>query len=185
MACSTWHSASKGLWCAQAAAAHAGAWLGVSDAPSLALSIFFPAGTAPAWASAWAPSSSCCTASERLAPPRPQSSRWVGWWVLCWLLLVGVWPARPPACCLRVLPAHDKYVPAHDARRSSAVAASHKRPLLKSAHTPQMKDGDELTAVPEGGDSRRQMAELGPLFATVFGSKAAAAAGAGAKPEMI
>lgn len=50
---------------------------------------------------------------------------------------------------------------------------------------PQMKDGDELTAVPEGGDSRRQMAELGPLFATVFGSKAAAAAGANAKPELL
>lgn len=49
----------------------------------------------------------------------------------------------------------------------------------------QMKDGDELTAVPEGSDSRRQMAELGPLFATVFGSKAAAAAGAGAKPELL
>jgi len=48
-----------------------------------------------------------------------------------------------------------------------------------------MKDGDELTAVPEGGDSRRQMAELGPLFATVFGSKAAAAAGANAKPELL
>lgn len=49
----------------------------------------------------------------------------------------------------------------------------------------QMKVGDELTAVPEGSDSRRQMAELGPLFATVFGSKAAAAAGAGAKPELL
>ncbi|PRW33581.1 hypothetical protein C2E21_7638 [Chlorella sorokiniana] len=49
----------------------------------------------------------------------------------------------------------------------------------------KMKDGEELTAVPEAADSRRQMAELGPLFATVFGSKAAAAAGVGAKPELI
>ena len=48
-----------------------------------------------------------------------------------------------------------------------------------------MKDGEELTAVPEAGDSRRQMGELGPLFATVFGSKAAAAAGASGKPELL
>ena len=48
-----------------------------------------------------------------------------------------------------------------------------------------MKDGDELTAVPEASDIQRQQAELGPLFASVFGSKAAKAAGASAKPELL
>lgn len=39
--------------------------------------------------------------------------------------------------------------------------------------TPQMKDGDELTAVPESADRLRTAAELGPLFAQIFGADAA------------
>lgn len=94
--------------------------------------------------------------------------------------------ARPPACCLCLLPAHDRYELFKTPEEAAQLLRrTSDQPFLKCAPMLQMKDGDELTAVPEGGDSRRQMAELGPLFATVFGSKAAAAAGAGAKPEMI
>lgn len=59
------------------------------------------------------------------------------------------------------------------------------RPPFPNLAALQMKDGDELTAVPEASDSQRQQTELGPLFATVFGSKAAAAAGAFAKPQLL
>lgn len=45
-------------------------------------------------------------------------------------------------------------------------------------HAMQMDDGEELTAVPNSNSSDRlqQARELGPLFATVFGKDASAAA---------
>ncbi|EFN53789.1 hypothetical protein CHLNCDRAFT_58458 [Chlorella variabilis] len=40
----------------------------------------------------------------------------------------------------------------------------------------EMRDGEELTAVPDSSDQRQQARELGPLYAAVFGKQAAAAA---------
>ena len=46
-----------------------------------------------------------------------------------------------------------------------------------------MADGDELTVVPESTDRLQQARELGPLFASVFGS--AAVAGLDSLPELL
>jgi hypothetical protein len=47
----------------------------------------------------------------------------------------------------------------------------------------QMRDGDELMAVPESTDRLQQARELGPLFTSVFGS--AATAGLAELPELL
>ena len=47
----------------------------------------------------------------------------------------------------------------------------------------QMREGEELTAVPESTDRLQQARELGPLFTAVFGS--AATAGLAKLPELL
>lgn len=59
--------------------------------------------------------------------------------------------------------------PQHPARATPCLPRS----LLPA---PQMRDGEELTAVPDSSDQRQQARELGPLYAAVFGKQAAAAA---------